>query len=281
MRALIFGRGAMGRALRDALEARGDEVVAVLGRPADDGSGRAADRTRPPAGSLGPVDVSFDFAHASSVLTNVEYATDAGCRSIVIGTTGWSADRPAVETAFRRSGARGVAAPTFSVGAVLFALLAEEAAALFGRFGAYDPYILEWHRRTKPDRPSGTALALAERILPYLPAKRRARLADGSGAPDGDVLEVATLRAGASPGLHVVGFDAPGESIELRVTARDRSAYVAGALLAADRLLDPAGGRDARPGITDFESIVRSLILPAARTGTAQPLQEDSDVLVA
>ena len=46
-----------------------------------------------------------------------------------------------------------------------------------------------------------------------------------------DTLEVVALRAGASPGMHVVGFDAPGESIELRITARDRSAYVAGALL--------------------------------------------------
>ena len=66
-----------------------------------------------------------------------------------------------------------------------------------------------------------------------------------------------SLRAGASPGMHVVGFDAPGESIELRITARDRSAYVAGALLAADWL------REDRPhpvGIYPFESVVRAFL---------------------
>jgi dihydrodipicolinate reductase len=56
--------------------------------------------------------------------------------------------------------------------------------------------------------------------------------------------------------MHVVGFDAPGESIELRITARDRSAYVAGALLAADRLLaDP----DRTPGVTTFECLLREI----------------------
>ena len=64
---------------------------------------------------------------------------------------------------------------------------------------------------------------------------------------------VVALRAGASPGMHVVGFDAPGEAFELRVTARDRSAYVAGALLAADTLM----AQPDRTGITDFTSLVR------------------------
>ncbi len=98
--------------------------------------------------------------------------------------------------------------------------------------------------------------AIAERMLPHLEHKRRARLAEGQGAPDPETLEVVSLRAGASPGMHVVGFDAPGESIELRVTARDRSAYVAGALLAADTLLaDP----DHVPGVTTFEQLLTDL----------------------
>ena len=100
---------------------------------------------------------------------------------------------------------------------------------------------LLWHRgRAKADRPSGTAAAIANRMLPHLPRKARARLAEGTTAPEPDTLEIVSLRAGASPGMHVVGFDSTGESIELRITARDRSAYVAGALLAADWLRAPS-----------------------------------------
>ena len=249
MRALITGAGNMGRAIRSALQARGDEVVAMVGR----------DGPRPSPAALTPIAVAFEFSHANAVVDNVRLALDAGCRSLVIGTTGWAAEpaaRADLERHIDASGARAVVAPTFSLGVVLFAELAEHAARLFGRFGEYDPYVFEHHRRTKPDRPSGTALALADRLLPHLDSKRRALLADGQGAPDPDVLEVVALRAGASPGMHIVGFDAPGEALELRITARDRSAYVAGALLAADAL----AAEPDRTGITDFETLIRERI---------------------
>ena len=36
--------------------------------------------------------------------------------------------------------------------------------------------------------------------------------------------------------MHLVGFDAAGETVELRLTARDRSAYATGILAAGDWL---------------------------------------------
>ena len=246
MRALIGGTGNMGRAIQGALTARGDEVAAMVGRG----------RLRPDVADLAPLDVAFEFSHASTLLSNVELALAAGCRAFVVGTTGWAGDdtiEPALVARLARADARAVTAPTFSLAAVLFGELAEAAARLFGGFPEYDAYVFEQHRRHKADRPSGTALAVATRMLPHLPSKRRARLAEGPGAPDPDVLEVAALRAGTHPGMHVVGFDGPGEALELRVTARDRSAYVAGALFAADWL----AGHPERTGIHHFSSLVR------------------------
>lgn len=235
----------MGRAIAAALTARGDEVTAMVGRSA-----------RPEPASLATPDVSFEFSHHSALLANVDLALTAGCRALVIGTTGWSvADTigEGLSARLAEANARAVVAPTFSLAAVLFGELAEEAARRFGAFPDYDPYVFEQHRRTKPDRPSGTALAVAERLLPHLPSKRQARLAEGQGAPDADVLEVVALRAGSHPGMHIVGFDGPGEALELRITARDRSAYASGALLAADRLL----GQPGPAGITAFHTLVR------------------------
>jgi 4-hydroxy-tetrahydrodipicolinate reductase len=249
MRALLLGAGNMGRAIRTTLEARGDTVVAALGR----------DRTGVDCSGFAPIDAAFEFSHADILLPNARLAADAGARVLVIGTTGWAhapATQAALSTLASDRSMRIVVGPTFSVGVVLFTAVAEEAARRFGRFAGYDPYVFEWHRRTKPDRPSGTATAIAERMLPHLAHKRRARLAEGQGAPDPETLEVVALRAGASPGVHVVGFDAPGESIELRVTARDRSAYVAGALLAADTLL---AHTDRFTGVTTFEQLLTDL----------------------
>ncbi len=254
MRALLLGAGNMGRAIGAALIARGDTVVATLGR----------DVTTTDPMTLAPVDVAFEFSHAEGLSRNAILAADAGATNLVIGTTGWTHDPATADrlgALARERAMRIVVGPTFSVGVVLFAAVAEEAARRFGRFADYDPYVFEWHRRTKVDRPSGTAAAIADRILPHLASKRRARLAEGQGAPDAETLEVVSLRAGASPGMHIVGFDAPGESIELRVTARDRSAYVAGALLAADTLFARS---DLPAGVMSFEQLLTDLTSESA-----------------
>jgi 4-hydroxy-tetrahydrodipicolinate reductase len=164
---------------------------------------------------------------------------------VVIATTGWSADRGRVEALLREYGVAAVAASNFSIGVVLFGRLVETAVKLFGPLESFDPYLVEWHRRQKRDRPSGTAVDLGRRIVAAHP-----RLA----APDD--LEVVSVRAGSSPGMHLVGFDAAGETVELRLTARDRSAYAAGILAAADWLTRVPR----EPGIHAFDPIVDELV---------------------
>jgi 4-hydroxy-tetrahydrodipicolinate reductase len=96
---------------------------------------------------------------------------------------------------------------------------------------------MEWHRRSKADRPSGTAREIVRRLDAALPIA---------------VDEIAVLRSGSMPGMHVVGLDGTSETIELRLTARDRSGYAAGALVAIDWLLD----RPRTPGIHPFDEVV-------------------------
>lgn len=246
MTTIVLGDGSLGRAVADAVCARGDEVR-VRGRP----SGARHE----PAVFEG-AGVVVDASRGDAVRANVAAALDAGVRSLVIATTGWGKDRAAVDDALRAAGAMAVASPNFSLGVALFARLVDAAVALFGGLDAYDPYVLEWHRRTKHDRPSGTAAMLASRILAAHPRKRRVLTADSTRAPAFDELEVVAVRAGASPGMHLVGFDAPGESIELRLTARDRSAYAAGIVAAADWLA--AASRS--PGLHPFDPVVDDVL---------------------
>ena len=46
-------------------------------------------------------------------------------------------------------------------------------------------------------------------------------------------IDVSSTRAGYIPGTHTIGFDGPAETITLTHTARDRSAFARGALMAA------------------------------------------------
>jgi 4-hydroxy-tetrahydrodipicolinate reductase len=236
---LILGDGPLGRAVEAAASERariGGADLRVFGRP-------AAGRHRPQ--DLAGADMVVEASRGDAVAPNLAAALDAGCRRFVIATTGWADDRPTVEALLREHGAAAVAASNFSLGVALFGRLVEAAVGLFGPIEAFDPYLLEWHRRSKRDRPSGTAVDLAARIAAAHP-----RLTD-----PGD-LEVVSVRAGASPGMHLVGFDAVGETVELRLTARDRSAYAAGILIAAAWLM-----RTPRePGIHTFDPIVDELI---------------------
>jgi 4-hydroxy-tetrahydrodipicolinate reductase len=244
-RTCIFGDGALGRAVEAGLGARsGSETrgVVVLGRPT---SGR-----HDPA-SLDGADLIVEASRSDAVVPNLAAGLEAGARRVVIATTGWAADRARVESLLLEYGGAAVSAPNFSIGVALFGRLVEAAVGLFGPIEGFDPYLIEWHRRGKRDRPSGTAIDLGSRIVAGHP-----RLASA------DDLEVVSVRAGASPGMHLVGFDAVGETLELRLTARDRSAYASGIVAAVDWL----ERAPRRPGLHTFDPIVDELI---ARTPIA------------
>lgn len=227
----ILGDGALGEAVAAALRRRGD-VVTVLGRPA---TGR-----HDPASVTGS-DVVVDASRAEAVASNVTVALAAGVRRFVIATTGWTDDRERVAGAVARLGATAVAAPNLALGAAIFLRLVDEAARLAGSVGGFEPSVVEWHRRGKADRPSGTAHEIVGRLGTYLPI---------------DVDEVAVVRSGSMPGMHAVALDGSSETIELRLTARDRSGYAAGALSAIDWLL--AAPRPA--GLVPFDRVVDDLI---------------------
>lgn len=244
MHTVIFGDGPMGGALADEFREAGDEVL-TLGRPV----GGTHDPTE-----LAGADVTLDFSVGAAVAGNVRASLAAGCRRLVIGTTGWDADCDEVRDLLLGHGAAAVVAPTFSPGATILLDLIGHLGAVIGAVGSYDPYVVEWHRAGKRDRPSGTGAELARRLVAAYPGKRRIGTAI-DGAADPAALELVSLRAGAAPGMHLVGFDAPGETLELRLTARDRRSYASGARLAAGWLIRTPRS----PGIHPFGPVIEEL----------------------
>ena len=84
-----------------------------------------------------------------------------GC-PIVVGTTGWNAERPAVERFVREVGGALLAAPNFSLGVAAFMLTVEAAAGAMRLAPGFDVHLIETHHAQKQDAPSGTAIALAQ-----------------------------------------------------------------------------------------------------------------------
>jgi 4-hydroxy-tetrahydrodipicolinate reductase len=253
MHLLLYGPGRLGSAIA-AVATEAGWACDLVGRPAAE----VARATAP------VVDVVVEASLGAAVAANVEHALAAGNRRFILAATGWDADVAKVRGLLLDHDAAAVVSTNLSLGAALFLRLAETAAGWYARAGAFEPSIVEWHRRGKADRPSGTARALARRIVAADPrwagpdaADRTDTADDGDAAADGrPPLEISGIRAGAAPGTHLVTFDGPGESVELRLTARDRTAYADGALAAARWLT--AGPREA--GLHPFDAVVDDLL---------------------
>ena len=215
-RLAIVGMGKMGRAIADLAPDRGWEVVARLDQPEVE-----AGITRE---SLGGAEVAVEFTVPDAAARNVRAIVGAGC-PVVVGTTGWYAERPALAEWVASQHGALLTASNFSVGVAVFEQIVARAAELMSGAGGFDAHLIELHHSAKKDAPSGTALTLG------------AAAESAWGRP----IPVTSVRTGSIPGTHEFIFDAPFETIRLAHVARDRRVFAEGALVAAAWLIGRHG----------------------------------------
>ncbi len=209
---LLIGHGRMGRLVETLALDEGFDVVGAV-------TSRNAEKDWPAA------DVAIDFSVAAAVPATVDRLGRQGI-PIVIGTTGWQAHEAGVRSAAAAAGLGVVAAPNFAVGVNVFLAVVERIGTLMAGQPSFGAWIHEAHHATKRDAPSGTALAMEERL------RRHGYTAD---------VPIASTRAGSIPGTHTLGFDAASETLTLTHQARDRAAFARGALLAARWVMGRTG----------------------------------------
>lgn len=237
---LLVGYGRMGREVEQLARQRGFPIVGI------------ASRSRPlQPEMLREAEVVVDFSAAEAVLPTARLVLAAG-KPLVIGTTGWTAQRQELQELVQQFDGAVVYGSNFSFGMQLFRRLVAEAARLIAPFGDYDIFVHELHHRFKRDAPSGTALLLAETILQALPRKRYV-VTEAQGPLPPEALHVSSSRGGEVVGTHAVYVDAAGESIELVHRATSRRAFAAGALLAAEWIVQ-------RRGFYEFGQVVEELL---------------------
>lgn len=194
MRLAVIGKGRMGSLVAALAPDAGFEVVAQE-----------------------QAEVAIEFTVPTAAPGLIRACAAAGL-PVVSGTTGWDAERAAVEADVRASRGALLWAPNFAIGVHLFAAIVEEAARRFlSATAGFDAQLVETHHTRKLDAPSGTARLLAA----------RAEAAAGRAVP------ITSIRTGSVPGTHELVLDAPFEQVRLVHEARDRRVFAAGALAAA------------------------------------------------
>jgi 4-hydroxy-tetrahydrodipicolinate reductase len=246
MNIVLVGYGRMGLEVEKIASERGHTIISRV-----DPIAKKADADALSKDILRDADMAIEFSLAEAVEKNAKFYSENRVRAVV-GTTGVSLKRDTLDSLFCAQGAY-LAGSNFSVGAHIFSALVERAAELCRGLDAYDVFMYEIHHRLKQDSPSGTALGIAERIVQT--GKKRTIVTERlDRGPEKDELHVASLRGGSIPGIHTVMLDSEADTIELRHSARNRSGFALGAVLAAEWLA-------AKQGVFTVEDFIQDLLV--------------------
>ncbi|MFO7299571.1 MAG: 4-hydroxy-tetrahydrodipicolinate reductase [Actinomycetes bacterium] len=183
-------------------------------------------------------DVVVETAHPDVVFENLEAWRDAGAAAVV-GTSGFTPERLERLRDLWGTGTPCLVVPNFAIGAVLMMRWAAEAARYFEAVE-----VIERHHSTKPDAPSGTALATAMGISKGggTSSEHGSELVEGAR---GALVEGVRVHAVRLPGLishQEVAMSNAGELFSITHMSTSYESFASGAVLAVRKVRDLPGG---------------------------------------
>jgi 4-hydroxy-tetrahydrodipicolinate reductase len=193
-------------------------------------------------GSVADVDseVVVETAHPDVVFENLR-AWRASSLPTVVGTSGFTPARlEMLRELWGEDGPPVLVVPNFSIGAVLMMRFAAQAAS---HFEAVE--VIERHHSTKPDAPSGTALATAMGLAAAggrsVPGS--AELVEGARGAEVEGVRVHALRLPGLISQQEVALSNRGEVLSIEHLSTSYESFASGALIAI------RGIRDLAPGV--------------------------------
>lgn len=246
MNIIIAGYGRMGREVEEVCARRNHNITLRV-----DPKPGVGDQDTLTASVLEGADAVIEFSLADGVVENASMYAEAGVPAVV-GTTGWDKRRNEVETIVTNRGGSFLWGSNFSIGAHVLFALAEHASKIMNKLPDYDVMALEIHHAKKKDSPSGTAMRLGEKIISGLERKTKIVTEKLDRQIEPDELHVASVRGGTIPGIHTMLMDSAADTIEIKHTARTRSGFALGAVLAAEWLVGKRGFYRVEDFVNDF-----------------------------
>ena len=234
MNVVLTGFGKMGKEIYSVLENRGHNVIGVIDPFSLDK--RVTNKTIE-ASCFENADVVIDFSSPENAVENIKKYMDFSIPAI-IGTTGWLDGLDCVKAYGEGKDLRIMYSGNYSIGVALFLKLCRKAGELYGKVAGYDASIYEIHHTEKKDSPSGTALMVASALMETMEGKKKILLGNSEGKIEKDSLQISSMRVGKTPGVHSVIIDSDADTITLTHTARSRSGFALGAVMAAEWIKD-------------------------------------------
>lgn len=178
-------------------------------------------------------DVYVTFTTPEAELQNIPKVVSSNKR-IVIGTTGFTLTQTEKIREMVLNNVPTVFSPNFSVGVTVLFKIANELKKFPNN---YDFCINEIHHTGKKDAPSGTAKKLGKIISNIRNYDKIIYGREGFNPRKAGELEISSLRAGGTPGIHDLIIAGPYEMLRIEHIAFSRDVFAQGAILAAEWLI--------------------------------------------
>jgi len=228
MKIALIGYGKMGKEIEQEARRRGHTIPLIID---------IDNRTDLNKENLKTVDVVIEFSRPDAAAANIKACFDAHV-PVVCGTTGWTDKMQAIRNRCIEEKQAFFYASNYSPGVNILFHINRILADIMNRYEAYDVTLEETHHIQKLDRPSGTAITLAEDIIRQLDRKDE-WINEPSALPED--ITIISHRKDMIPGIHTVRYDSEMDTIELTHSAKSRRGFALGAVMAAEFLPGKTG----------------------------------------
>jgi 4-hydroxy-tetrahydrodipicolinate reductase len=220
MKIALFGYGKMGKEIEQIALQRKHTVVLKIDKE------NINDIT---SQQLKQADVAIEFSTPDTVIENMYKCFDANL-PIVAGTTGWYNHFDEIKNTCLKNKQSLFYATNFSLGVNLFFKMNEQLAKMMNNFTDYEVAMQEIHHIHKLDKPSGTAITTAEKILTNYSQKSKWSIENNHDKN----LFIDVVREDEVPGIHTVSYTSAVDEISITHKAYNRKGFALGAVLAAE-----------------------------------------------
>lgn len=228
MNIAIIGYGKMGQVIERIAIERGHQVALKI---------TTKNATDLNATNLKNIDVAIEFTNPENAINSINSCLENNV-PIVVGTTGWYHHFDVVRQKCTESEGTLLHATNCSIGVNLFFKLNEQLAKLMNNHSNYEVKMDETHHTQKLDKPSGTAITLAEGIITNLDAKNQWSISPSTNKNE---LLIDVHRIDNVPGTHQVTYSSAIDTIEIKHTAHNREGFALGAVIAAEFIHNKKG----------------------------------------
>ena len=233
MNVTIIGYGKMGKEIENVLISRGHNINKIIDKDSEI--------------SFENTEIAIIFTSPESTFEQIKNCLDANVR-VVCGSTGWTKQLYEIENYCRKLNGGFLYSPNFSIGVNLFYKLNDYLNEIMNNHKNYSASILEKHHSQKVDKPSGTAIKIANDII----SKSDYNSWTLNENENKDKLKIRSEREGDQKGHHSVIFSSDDDIIRISHTAKSRLAFALGAVISAEFLVD-------KNGVFEMNDVINSL----------------------